>query len=64
MRLFKRKQHEGSLCPRCSQFVTDEEGPVCPMCGWDLRETYDATASTSHSQETPTVGSADSGRPG
>jgi rRNA maturation endonuclease Nob1 len=40
MRLFKRKKPEVSLCPRCSQLVTDADGNVCPMCGWDLRDAY------------------------
>jgi hypothetical protein len=41
MRLFKRKKESGSaMCPRCSQLVSDDEGLVCPMCGWDLRDAY------------------------
>jgi hypothetical protein len=40
MRLFKRKQPDISLCPRCSQLVSDADGSTCPMCGWDLREAY------------------------
>ncbi|HKE79324.1 MAG TPA: hypothetical protein VKB54_08455 [Solirubrobacteraceae bacterium] len=40
MGLFKRKKESGSMCPRCSQLVSDDEGLVCPMCGWDLRDAY------------------------
>ena len=41
MRLFKRKQQsEPQPCPRCSQLVSEEDGSVCPMCGWDLHDAY------------------------
>ena len=42
MRLFKRKKEpELRICPRCSQLTSEEEdGLICPMCGWDLREAY------------------------
>jgi hypothetical protein len=41
MRLFERKKEpQGSPCPRCSQMVADAAGLVCPMCGWDLRDAY------------------------
>jgi ribosomal protein L37E len=40
VRLFKRKKTEVSLCPRCSQVVTEADQTVCPMCGWDLRDAY------------------------
>jgi hypothetical protein len=42
VRLFKRKASQNQLepCPRCSQLVGEEEGSVCPMCGWDLHESY------------------------
>jgi hypothetical protein len=40
MRLFKRKKPEISLCPRCSQLVSDADGIACPMCGWDLSDAY------------------------
>jgi hypothetical protein len=42
MRLFRRKQAESRMhpCPRCSQLVDDDQGSICPMCGWDLHEAY------------------------
>jgi uncharacterized paraquat-inducible protein A len=40
MRLFKRKKQSGAVCPRCTQVVAEDEGLVCPMCGWDLRDVY------------------------
>lgn len=41
MRLFKRKQEsEPTPCPRCSQLVLEEAGPLCPMCGWDVHDAY------------------------
>ena len=48
MRLFKRnKESASTMCPRCSQLVSDDEGLVCPMCGWDLRDAYQGpTAAT------------------
>jgi hypothetical protein len=51
VRLFKRKQPVGSPCPRCSQLVSDT-CVECPMCGWDVRETYQGPAFSQHS-ETP-----------
>jgi hypothetical protein len=60
MRLFKRKKPEGSLCPRCSQLVSDADGLVCPMCGWDLREAYQGPVGTPHG-ETPARISATDG---
>jgi hypothetical protein len=45
MRLFKRKQQsEPRPCPRCSQLVGDDDGSVCPMCGWDLHDAYQGRA--------------------
>ena len=41
MRLFKRRKdspHEP--CPRCGQLVSERDGLMCPLCGWDLREAY------------------------
>jgi len=57
MRLFKRKKSAVSLCPRCSQLVTEADGNVCPMCGWDLRDAYQGApyqtpASDPHDQTT------------
>jgi predicted amidophosphoribosyltransferase len=41
MRLLKRKQEsERQVCPRCAQLVAEDEGSVCPMCGWDLHDAY------------------------
>lgn len=41
MRLFKRKQEsERQACPRCAQLVAEDDGSVCPMCGWDLHDAY------------------------
>jgi hypothetical protein len=50
MRVFKRKKRQGSLCPRCGQIVGDDDGLICPMCGWDLRDTYQGPESTPHNQ--------------
>jgi hypothetical protein len=41
VRLFKRKQEsEPTPCPRCSQLVLEEAGPLCPACGWDVHDAY------------------------
>jgi hypothetical protein len=55
MRLFKRKKPRGSLCPRCSQLVSDADGLVCPLCGWDLRDAYQGAASEPHGQTPATI---------
>jgi len=59
MRLFKRKQPEGSLCPRCSQMVS-ASGLTCPMCGWDLGDAYQGPVVTPRDQAAAAVGSTGS----
>jgi hypothetical protein len=64
VRLFKRKKPEISLCPRCSQLVSDADGSTCPMCGWDLRDAYQgapyqATARDPSVDAPVTIGRAD-----
>ena len=52
MSLFKRQRSEGTPCPRCSQLVADDQGDVCPMCGWDVREAYQGPPSSAQPEET------------
>jgi hypothetical protein len=59
MRLFKRKKPQGSLCPRCSQLVTETDALVCPMCGWDLRDAYQGPTSAPHGQTPATIAPTD-----
>jgi RNA polymerase subunit RPABC4/transcription elongation factor Spt4 len=54
VRLFKRKQPVGSPCPRCSQLVADNRDE-CPMCGWDVRETYQGPTFSLHPDMTEEV---------
>jgi hypothetical protein len=54
MRLFKRKKPVGSPCPRCSQLVS-ETRIECPMCGWDVRETYQGPPISPHADATEGV---------
>jgi hypothetical protein len=52
MRLFKRKKEpQGSPCPRCSQLVADADSVVCPMCGWDLRDAYQGPDGMRHAHD-------------
>jgi RNA polymerase subunit RPABC4/transcription elongation factor Spt4 len=59
MRLFKRTKPQGSLCPRCSQIVTDPDALVCPMCGWDVRDAYQGPAIAQHAQAPATIAPSD-----
>jgi hypothetical protein len=53
MRLFKHQKPAGTSCPRCSQLVTAQNGDVCAMCGWDVREAYQGPPIASHGRATP-----------
>jgi hypothetical protein len=60
MRLFNRKRPQGSLCPRCSQVVSDADKLVCPMCGWDLRDAYQGGSGAPYGETPATVAPTDS----
>jgi hypothetical protein len=61
MRLFNRKRKpQGSLCPRCSQIVSDADVLVCPMCGWDIRDAYQGAAGAPYGQGPATIAPTDS----
>jgi rRNA maturation endonuclease Nob1 len=61
MGLFKRQKSAGTACPRCSQLVTEANADVCPMCGWDVREAYQGSASSPLSQAAATSDSSGAG---
>ncbi len=57
MRLFKRKQEsDGQACPRCAQLVAEDEGSVCPMCGWDLHDAYQGPSADAETAGAPAGG--------
>jgi hypothetical protein len=42
LKFWKRDEPELKPCPRCSQLL-DADALECPLCGLDLRETYQPT---------------------